>query len=364
MRKGGPGRFLFLFHVDWRWIKQRPHFLSEEAERRGFRVVVLFKPNAARRSLPENPSVVHRRPLLPLPHSSRHGRITWVTRRLQRSYLALWCMCFRPNVVYLSHPVLGAVLPKRLRSKVRVVYDCMDDAVAMATPVDRPDVATLENMLVTEADYVLASSQHLVNVLQTRYHREVPLVRNGLSPEFLDVRTEDQSKDPVASHRLVALYVGTIGSWLDWDALRVLRDTFPGTVRLVGPRPVAGLVPSGIEVAGPIEHSAVAALLMKSDLLLLPFARDDVAAAVDPLKLYEYVSSRRPIVARYLPELEPFRPFVTFYEQASEIGSAAETALRAARPDADVVRQFLRPHLWSRRWASIEGLLGEEIGRP
>lgn len=359
-----PRRLLFLVHVDWRWIKQRPHFLAEEATKSGNHVVVLFKPHLSRFRLPRNESPVRHLPMLPVPHSVRHRWRAWLGRRIQRSYVGFWARRFKPDVVYVSHPLLWSVLPDRVRRRSAVLYDCMDDAVAMARPDERRDIADLEAQLVESASVVSASSAHLVQLLGDRCARaDVHLIRNGIAKDFAGVRPQQPiSAEPDAVK--VASYVGTIAHWMDWEALMTLRDEFEGVIRLIGPRPAAGVVPPGIECGGPVEHSAVFGILEGSDLLLLPFSPGDVVAAVDPVKLYEYVAARRPIVARYFPELERFRPFVSFYERSEEIGAAAATALSATLPDEEAVSDFLRDQDWSQRWGAMALLIPRESEEP
>lgn len=352
---------LFLMHVDWRWIKQRPHFLAEQAMAAGHQVAVLFKPNRRRLRLPRNASPVARHGMLPVPHSARHGSVSRWGRKAQRAYLAAWGRRLRPSVLYVSHPLLWAVVPNGLRASAQVVYDCMDDAAAMARPEERAELERLEADLVEHATVVVASSSHLVAQLVSRHpDLDVGLVRNGLSDDM-----------PPASAFVVAppgartaTYLGTIAHWLDWDALSLLAEGFLGTVQLVGPRPTSTPLPRGIVCPGPVEHSRVADVLRDSDVLLLPFKPSAVVSAVDPVKLYEYVAARRPIVARYFPELERFRPFVSFYEDPATITDSVSAALSQPLPSMDEVEEFLQHQRWSDRWASIEAALERHRDRP
>src|SRR2546422_1689702 len=97
-------RILYAMHVDWRWIKQRPHFLAEELSK-DYEVLVLFRPHARRLGLPRNASVVHRLPFLPVPRSV--GRVAGVLDVLsQRLWLTLVSWLFKPHVVWLTFPTL------------------------------------------------------------------------------------------------------------------------------------------------------------------------------------------------------------------------------------------------------------------
>lgn len=351
-RHSKPPIAVFISHVDWRWIKQRQHFLAESADST-YRVVVFFKPARGRRKLPRNSSMVSRLPLLPVPHAAHHGLPTRLGRWAQRIYLWMWFAFLRPSMVYVSHPVLAAVLPRRSQ-RAALVYDCMDDAEAMADPADRADVREQEEKLVALATLVVASSKRLVELIETRHRRTPLLVRNGLSSAFLALAGLPEPSQANRA-RPLALYVGTVARWLDWEGLEKLAEV--ADIRMVGPVPANVGSPRWVACTGPVEHSALPPMLRDADVLLLPFARNEVTAAVDPVKLYEYVAARRPIVARYFPDLEHFRPFVTFYEESAQLCAAVARALGAPlAPFGDAV-EFLEQQTWPRRWRAIETVL-------
>jgi hypothetical protein len=49
------------------------------------------------------------------------------------------------------------------------------------------------------------------------------------------------------------------------------------------------------------------AYLYNFDVCLIPFLKNKVTEAVDPVKLYEYLSSGKPVVARDLYELRRYK---------------------------------------------------------
>src|SRR5258706_4735374 len=54
------------------------------------------------------------------------------------------------------------------------------------------------------------------------------------------------------------------------------------------------------------------------DVCTIPFLRSPLTEATNPVKLFEYLATGKPIVARRLPELEPCESVVSLYDEPEE----------------------------------------------
>ncbi len=54
------------------------------------------------------------------------------------------------------------------------------------------------------------------------------------------------------------------------------------------------------------------------DVCTIPFLRSPLTEATNPVKLFEYLATGKPIVARRLPELEPYESVVSLYDEPEE----------------------------------------------
>src|SRR3954471_3757692 len=92
-------RILYVMHVDWRWIKQRPHFMAEELSRRTDRILVLYVPTWRRSRVVSAPSTIQRFPIPVVPRwTSWLGRL-W-NRTIGRAAVWLIALVFRPTVTW------------------------------------------------------------------------------------------------------------------------------------------------------------------------------------------------------------------------------------------------------------------------
>lgn len=361
--QGGEERWLFLIHVDWRWIRQRPHWFAEEAQKR-HEVLVAYRLHAERRRLPTNPSDVPRFAMLPLPLGRLVGRPTLARPLLfaQRAWLGIMTARFRPTHVYVSHPKLVATLPKRVRRTAALVYDCMDDAVAMAPAHQQAAMLREEEEITSAAQVVITSSRVLADRLAERYGADVRvktvLVQNGLHvPSFGETPSDEADGTSTRTGALVG-YAGTVARWFDFDSVMAALDACPRVrFRVVGPR--TGLEPAHerIDYLPPVNHAELPRILSACDALIMPFKHDPIVTAVNPVKLYEYLAYGLPIIAFRYGEIEAdFGDFVEFYstpEELIDILQALEAGNLEPRGGTAERRAFMRRSTWPERWEQV-----------
>jgi hypothetical protein len=357
-------RILYVCHVDWGWIKQRPQHIAEQL-RQFFDVRVLFNHNWKRGNLPNkfriSPSCL---PLLHIPLRRFVPALAKLDAFTTRLMVQCTVSLLRPDFIWLTWPDSFEYLPKRL--KASLVYDCMDDVLTFPRNVNRiAHLERLERALVDRAAIVFVSSKRLQSVLEARHHQpqKYHLLRNAFDGKILP--------GPKGKHRSAGVftigYCGTIAPWCDWELLIKLVNAKPEVeVHLVGPVDDGASVVAHprIVLRGAATHSALPAIMDEFDCLLMPFQVTPLIESVDPVKLYEYINFGKPIVSVYYDEIARFAPFVHFYrshDQALEIVSQL-AAGEIGRKYSDVERRdFLSKNSWMER-ASVAVVLLKAIG--
>lgn len=364
-RRGRARRILYLMHVDWNWIKQRPHFLAEQLATR-HNVLVVYRASRMRLRLPGNPTSVARLPLLPIPR--RWGTaLSAIDQLAQLVWLSIIGWVFRPDTIWLTFPTAYSYLPSWLRRKA-VVYDCMDDALAFNDSArGRERLRHLERRVTTEAEQVIASSDELARRLAIRYGVTATVVRNALSSRLLTIAgrgVEAQAEAPTADSATRPCrigYIGTIASWVDIDLLRNCAQSLSNVeFHLVGPGPDLPLRNERIVAHGPVAHDTLPRLAGGFQALVLPFILNDLTRAVDPVKLYEYLAYGKEVLTIYYDELDHFAPFVHFYRSPDEFVSLVRALVERSLPRRNVaprVGEFLRENTWTVRGQVLDELL-------
>jgi glycosyltransferase involved in cell wall biosynthesis len=286
---------------------------------------------------------------------------------LQRQWVALVARRFRPDTIWVTHPSLMDSIPRRL-TKCPIFYDCMDDALAMASDENETaQLAQLEQRLVRCSTRILCSSAYLGEVLAHRYtcdvREKLSVVRNAVSTKFLasSFGTRDQTK-PIAGRCCKIAYFGTVAEWLDLDILLTCLAHRPNVeFHLIGPATLASPPRhERLHYHGAIPHDTLWEYVDQFDAFLVPFQVTPLIRAVDPVKLYEYLALGKEVISVQYPEIDRFGEFVHFYKTRSEfiqlVGDLAAGKLRDKnRPE--VTRAFLEGNTWQTRVAQVCELL-------
>jgi len=353
-------------HVDWNWIKQRPHFVAEGLSRE-HDVLVLYRLGA---TSPSQATYFETQlalsPLLPVPWSRKSLR--WATQPLQRGWISHAARHFNPDLIWLTYPSLVDFLPRELLS-LPIVYDCMDDALAFKGGNSRTELlAQFEAQLVNTSAEILCSSAHLGEVLVGRYgdiRQKLHLVRNGISSRLLGncVSNAEREKSPRANGRFKIAYIGTIAEWFDFDTLLECLGERPEIeFHLVGPVAVARLPRHDrLHYHPPVSHDGLREYAGQFDAYVMPFQICPLIEAVDPVKLYEYLAFGKEVISVRYREIERFGEFVHFYSTKAEFSRLIDDLIKGTlrRKNTPGCRAFLEQNTWRVRLDDIGELLGK-----
>ncbi|HZR83801.1 MAG TPA: glycosyltransferase [Candidatus Binatia bacterium] len=235
------------------------------------------------------------------------------------------------------------------RRGARVLYDKIDawESCVWASWF-APDV---ERRMLATADGVVASARSLQSDL-ARGGRDVHLLANAVDPEVFaaSARDPDGARDLVRGERTL-VYAGSLwGDWFDWDLVAGTARARPTwRVNLIGDPPAERFadLPANIHFLGLKPQTALPEYYAAADACLIPFRRGPVVDAVNPLKVYEYLAMRRPVVATSMPELRDV-PYVFTADDAETTVAAVERACATPPPLADI-EGFVAANTWGAR---------------
>ena len=251
-------------------------------------------------------------------------------------------------------------LARRLRERHgwTVVYDCMDDHTGFGT--HGPTTESDEARLVAESDLVLATSVPLFERLRKARPDVLRLPNAADLSRFSRLPPREQS--PLARlPRPVVGYYGAIAEWFDAEAVALAAANRRGaSFVLIGRESGADLsaldaLPN-VHRLGEVPYAKLPEHVAAFDVCTIPFRRTPLTEATNPVKLYEYLATGKPVVARRLPELEPFADVVELYDASEQFDAALERAL-SRRPDEEAIsarrRQIARENTWEIRYRTL-----------
>ncbi|HVT44055.1 MAG TPA: glycosyltransferase [Thermoanaerobaculia bacterium] len=352
--------------VDWDFRWQRPQQLMTELARRGHRIFYISRTRASgnrercfdSREVARNVHEVALRlpkPLEDYEHDGAARREAVASaleslRRLRRDFRIHSAV----SVVEISGWTEIAAAA-RDDFGWRIAYDCMDEWVNF--PGVAPSLIEAEQDLVELADLVIVTGARLEAKWREK-SRAIVLARNATDFDHFERMPDLTPLDGIDSPRIG--YFGAIAEWLDLDLILHAADERPrynfvlvggvfgvSTARLAS-RP-------NVHLLGQKPYELIPAYLRQFDVCIIPFRINPITEATDPVKLYEYFTLGKPVVATALPELSIHDDALYVARDAEEFVARLDEAVGESDP-ARVARriELARENTWSARVDVIE----------
>jgi SAM-dependent methyltransferase len=245
-----------------------------------------------------------------------------------------------------------------------VIYDVMDDweefaAAGQAPWFERP----VEENAVLSADLVATVSPPLAAKFAS-FRQDIAIVPNGFSPRVLGERLLARSPAREGEQITVGYFGHLTDAWFDWplvfDALEAAPDLEMEVIGYGEPEWVwqKAVAQPRLHLLGKRPPSELARNAARWQVATIPFRRSVLAEAVDPIKIYEYLYFRLPVVATGIPHLRSF-PATQVAEDVPSFVDALRRAGRGAAPDETALNAFLAGATWRSRYLALQRLARE-----
>ncbi len=243
-----------------------------------------------------------------------------------------------------------------------LAYDCMDD---WETFENMGTFNVLEEKsLAVECDVLIVTGQGLVDKFKARGLDSL-LARNGADFDFFSAARSTNLLAVIP--RPVVGYFGAIADWIDLDLIRDVATMRPQySFVLIGQ--VFGRDMSELErlpnvyLLGNQKYELIPSFLSEFDACTIPFLLNQVTKATDPVKIYEYLSQGKPVVATDMAELAQCGDMIyigtnreDFARKLDAAISETDTGMRARRIE------FARLNTWARRVEAIDSRVRSRV---
>ena len=236
-----------------------------------------------------------------------------------------------------------------------LAYDCMDDWDAFENLSDFNRSEELR--LASECDVLLVTAEKLRTKF-TAQALEPVLVRNGADFEFFRIGAAQAGLADLP--RPVVGYFGAIADWIDLDLIAEAAAARPQysfvlAGQIFGRDTLALEALPNVRMLGPRPYQEMPSLLSSFDVCIIPFKLNQVTHATDPVKLYEYFSQGKPVVATDMEELRVWSDMLYLCSGASEFCLKLDAAVAEADPVRRSMRvDFARRNTWAARVEQID----------
>jgi len=239
------------------------------------------------------------------------------------------------DILYITHPHQIDYC-KDIKYKT-LVYDCVD------WNEDDGD-------LICKADYILCASELLHDSMAgLSYAYYVP---NACDFDLFN-KTADPTDDIVG-------YMGIVNSILNPDIINALSKKWPCLV-MGENKDIVKNTNRNINITGHIPYQQLPAMLQQCKVGIIPFRTDnDYIRYSAPIKVWDYLSAGRPVVATCIPELQPLADLglIRLVDDADYEGWVEAVGRAMTEYPNEKGREYVKAHTWANRYEQIKGALG------
>ena len=371
-------QILYLMHIPWGWIKQRPHFFAEKLAKDIIVDVKYKQPfKIAKKHLLTSKSetisnlFIGRFLMFPFYKLPILKYFTWgwiqslslkFSLKKKGTYDFIWLTS--PAL----YPSIGCV-----NSDAKIIYDCMDDIAefpsSKSSPVYCKQLINWEMDLMKQADIVLCSSEYLKEKVISRsgINREVHIINNAIS--LPQIRHFDSFPSKVQdainllkSLKCSLLYIGTISQWFDFKLICEALDKKEDVqLVLIGPKDCDIPSHKQIHYIGSVERQYIYSLMEQASALVMPFIVNELIRSVNPVKMYEYIYMEKPIIAPHYGEMEKFLPYINLYHDNDEfmslVDQLSKSELQISSEKGNEMKGFAEKNTWESRYEEVKKIL-------
>lgn len=243
----------------------------------------------------------------------------------------------------------------------KIVYDCMDKHEGFST--NDPQMLADEIELGQKSDMIVTTSKQLYE--EWKQHKALTiLIPNAADFDHFYKAPEQIPSELKQVSKPILGYYGAISEWFDVDLIHSLASTrLDWNFVLIGSTfgaPNISVLASlpNVHLLGEKPYDALPAYLHHFDVCLIPFKRDILTEATNPVKFYEYLSAGKLIVATELPEFVPYKEYVYLATTREQWLAAIELALHESDPAIEKARvELARQNRWEERFQKLHNAI-------
>lgn len=239
----------------------------------------------------------------------------------------------------------------------RMVYDCIDPCFI---PEDQANFDAKEYRVAAQAKLVVCTAQTLLERMQ-KVHKNVHSLNNAASLETYEAEnTGDLSLPDLLKGRPRPIigYMGTTDWRVDCETMTAAAKALPeytfciaGRVNQDQEHRVTELrkLPN-VVMPGSVSPEAGAAFNKAFDVGMIPYLPGYVGNAINPVKMYMYLLTGKPVVSTWITECRLNMPLVSATQTPEEFVAAIRAA--ANEPDGSATEArvaFARQNTWADR---------------
>lgn len=265
---------------------------------------------------------------------------TWMGDVLKRLRL----MAFKPDVISLQNMMLW---PLAKQFPEAVLHYRMEDLLSGFADMPKSMIEA-ERKVLESADIISLTSPQFERVLSESQRKKAIIAPNAVEADRF-AKPMPRPEAYASITKPIAVYIGALRAWFDWDLLRSVALALPDVLFLIiSPDPLRadlGQLPNVTHHPG-VPYEELPAYYQHAAVSIIPFVDSPLVAPVNPMKMYECLAAGTPVVCSRWAQLEEMKAPVALARNADEFVDAIHRGIATPRP-VDY-SGFVSAHSWEK----------------
>lgn len=208
-----------------------------------------------------------------------------------------------------------------LKRKDKVLYEYIDEIhESITNSAPKEYLEKHKKILKNEKVHVIATADKLLNDVKKVRRKNYALSTNGVNVEDFICDSEEvdeRIKDIKEKYEKIVCYYGSLAVWFDYELLNKCAKKYPNyAFVLIGIEYDSSLKESkllnnkNVIYLGKINYSELINITKDVDLLTIPFLINEVTESTSPVKLFEYMATKKPILTTAMKECKKYKSVI------------------------------------------------------
>ena len=195
-----------------------------------------------------------------------------------------------------------------------IIYDCMD--YHQGFKLNQKDLIKNEINLIKKSNATIVSSSFLYKHVVKIKKNNIFIIRNGVDLNHFKNKNFKNKKN-----KKIIGYFGAINDWFDEKVIELIAKNNQNIEIILVGKIENKLIEkiakkyNNISLLGEKKYQEIPEILNSFDICIIPFKLTKLIKATNPVKIYEYFTSGKPVITSKIPELLTFKNQIYFYNK-------------------------------------------------
>jgi len=281
-------------------------------------------------------------------------------RKIINALASLWFKFLFHKVIketncIITSNVYWSPLIKTFKNKypeLTILYDCNDNPLAFPNTPDYKKDYFLETL--SFVNKIIIPHLSYKSFIPQKFYSKIDIIANGVDYELFQVKNKPLERIKNINKPII-IYIGAISEWFDFDLTKYLLNNSSYNFVLIGPVSKNAMDSlneiskhNRLHYFDAISHDKIPHYLLRADVCIIPFIKNELTESVLPNKLFEYSATGKPsVMTNFNPHLNEFSDFVSITSKKDKFLDEINSQIINPRSE-EILKEFAKRFDWGK----------------